>query len=96
MQLTEKKCTKSVMHMQSCCFALSSYYLFEFLIAAACILIVIGEKQNILRANSIALADSFKPKRIFNSSVVPLFLDRKVENESFPCTHKLGERTGQV
>ena len=26
---------KSVMHVQSCCFALSSYYLFEFLIAAA-------------------------------------------------------------
>ena len=28
----------------------------------------------------------------FNSSVVPSFLVRKVENESFPCTHKLGER----
>ena len=26
---------KSVMHVQSCCFALSSYYLFEFIIAAA-------------------------------------------------------------
>ena len=24
------------------------------------------------------------------------FLVRKVENKSFPCTHKLGERTGQV
>ena len=32
----------------------------------------------------------------FDSSVVPSFLVRKVENKSFPCTHKLGERTGQV
>ena len=32
----------------------------------------------------------------FDSSVVPLFLVRKVENGSFPCTHKLGERTGKV
>ena len=32
----------------------------------------------------------------FDSSLVPSFLVRKVENESFPCTHKLGERTGQV
>ena len=32
----------------------------------------------------------------FHSSVVPSFLVRKVENKSFPCTHKLGERTGQM
>ena len=32
----------------------------------------------------------------FYSSLVPSFLVRKVENESFPCTHKLGERTGQL
>ena len=32
----------------------------------------------------------------FDSSLVPSFLVRKVENESFPCTHKLGERTGQL
>ena len=32
----------------------------------------------------------------FDSSLVPSFLVRKVENESFPCTHKLGERTGKV
>ena len=32
----------------------------------------------------------------FDSSVVPLFLVSKVENKSVPCTHKLGERTGQV
>ena len=32
----------------------------------------------------------------FDSSVGPSFLFRKVENGSFPCTHKLGERTGQL
>ena len=32
----------------------------------------------------------------FDSSVVPSFLVRKVENGSFPCTHKLCERTGQL
>ena len=32
----------------------------------------------------------------FDSSVVPSFLVRKVENESFPCTQELGERTGQL
>ena len=32
----------------------------------------------------------------FDSSVGPSFLVRKVENGSFPCTHKLGERTGQL
>ena len=35
-------------------------------------------------------------KRFCDSSAVPLFLIRKEENKSFPCTHKLGERTGQV
>ena len=56
---------------------------------------MIRQKQNILRANSIALANS-NPNVFFSSSVVPLFLVRKVENKSFPCTQKLGERTGQV
>ena len=32
----------------------------------------------------------------FDLSVVPSFLLRKVENKSFPCSHKLGERTGQL
>ena len=32
----------------------------------------------------------------FGSSLVPSFLVRNVENESFPCTHKLGERIGQL
>ena len=55
---------KSVMHVQSCCFALSSYCLFNFLVAAASLhsyylrYIVISQKQNILGANWIAPADS--------------------------------------
>ena len=55
---------KSVMHVQSCCFALSNYCLFDFLVAAAswtCYYfryVVMSQKQNILGANSIALADS--------------------------------------
>ena len=35
-----------------------------------------------------------KFKQSANSSVVPWFLVRKVENKSFPWMHKLGERTG--
>ena len=59
-----KKCTKSVMHVQSCCSALSSYCSFDFLVAAAPLTsyylryIEIHQKQNILGANSIATADS--------------------------------------
>ena len=86
-------------HVQSCCFALSSYCLFDFLVAAASLTcyylryIVMSQKQSILGANWIAPADS---KRFFDSSIVPSFLVREVENKSFPCSHKLGERTGQV
>ena len=52
------------MHEQSCSFALSSYCLFDFLVAAAsltsCYLqcIVMSQKQNILGANWIAPTDS--------------------------------------
>ena len=49
---------------------------------------MIRQKQNILGANRIAPADSIPN--------VPSFLVRKVENKSFPCTHKRGERTRQV
>ena len=31
----------------------------------------------------------------FDSSVVPLFLVSKVENKSFPCTHKLVNEPGK-
>ena len=96
------------MHVQSCCFALSSYCLFHFLVAAASVTsyhlryFVMSHKQtkqNIPGANWIAPADTtpnVHPKRFFDSSVVPSLLVRKVENISFPCSHKLGERTGQV
>ena len=52
------------MHVQSCCFALSSYCLFDFLVAAASLTsyylryIVMSQKQNILGENWIAPADS--------------------------------------
>ena len=48
---------KSVMHVQSSCFALSSYSLFDFLVAAVSLTsyylryIVMSHKQNILGAN---------------------------------------------
>ena len=53
-----------------------------------------SQKQNILGANWIAPVDS--TPRFCDSSGVPSFLVRKVEDKSFLCTHKLGERTGQV
>ena len=48
---------ESVMHVQSCCFALSSYCLFDVLVAATfqtsnyLRYVVIRQKQNILGAN---------------------------------------------
>ena len=56
---------------------------------------MIRQKQNFLGAKWTAPADSI-PNVFFDSSVVPSFLVRKVENKSFPCTHKIGERTGQL
>ena len=56
-ELTAKNVQKSVMHVQSCCFALSSYCFFDFLVAAASLTsyylryIVMSQKQNILGAN---------------------------------------------
>ena len=35
-------------------------------------------------------------KTFFDSSFFPSFLVRKVENGRFPCTNKLGERSGQL
>ena len=76
------------MHVQSCCFAFSSYCLFDFLVAAASLTsyylryIVMSQKHNIPGANWIAPADSI-PNIFFDSSVVPSFLVRKVENKSF-------------
>ena len=89
--------------IKSCFSSLSSYSLFDFPVLTFSLpphlknlrYIVIRQKHNILGANSIAPADSI-PNVFFDSSVVPSFLVRKVENKSFPCTHKLGERTWQV
>ena len=53
-------------------------------------------KNRIFGPNSIALSLLIASQTFFDSSVVPSFLVRKVENESFPCMHKLGERSGQV
>ena len=55
-------------------------------------------KNNILEADWIAPADSIQ--YVFcDSSIVPsflvYFLGKYLENISFPCTHKLGKRTGQ-
>ena len=93
-QLTAKKCTKKRDARAKLLLCLVKLLLI-WISHRRRILIVIRQKQNMLGANSIALADS-NPNVFFNSSVVPLFLVRKVENKSFPCTHKLGERTGQV
>ena len=65
------------MHVQSCSFALSSYCLFDFLVAAASLAcyylryIVMCQKQNILGANWIAPADSMQTFfRLIGSSFV--------------------------
>ena len=90
------------MRVQSCCSSLSSYCLFDFAGLTFSSpphlknlrYIVTRQKQNILGANSIAPA--YSVPNVFFDSLVVSFLVRKVENKSFPCTHKLGERTGQV
>ena len=55
-----------------------------------------SQKQNILWENWIAPTDSIPNVFSTYRSVVLSFLVSKVENKSFSCTHKLGERTGQV
>ena len=68
------------MYVQSCCFSLPSYCLFDNRIFSGLIELLL------LKAS----------QTVFKSSVVPSFQVRKVENKSFPCSHKLGELTGQV
>ena len=93
------------MHVQSCCFALSSYCLFDFLVAAAFLTsyylryIVMSHKKNILGAyiELLLLIASQTFFRLIGSSFVSeLFWLGPVENKSFPCSRKLGERTGQA
>ena len=52
--------------------------------------------KNRIFSGQIQLLLLIASQLFFDSSVVALFLVRKVENKSFPCTLKLGERTGQV
>ena len=65
-QWRQRNVQKSVMHVQSCFFALSSYSFFYFLVAAASYTwyylryVVIRQKQNFLSANWIAPADSIR------------------------------------
>ena len=87
----------SVLHVQSCCVTLSS---FAFLILSSPLhlkLPVIGDTlwsvNRIFSEQIELLLYWYHPKRFFDSSVVPSILVRKEENESFPCTHNLGERT---
>ena len=53
-------------------------------------------KNRIFGPNSIGAADSipnvFSTHRLF----LRFWQVRKIENKSFPCTHKLGELTGQM
>ena len=84
---------KSVMLMESCCVvfvaaaSLTCYYL---------LYIVTRQKQNILLGKlncscCMIASQNFFP--LIGISFVPV---RKVENKIFPCSHKLGERTGRV
>ena len=89
------------MHVQSCCFALSSYCLFDFLVAATsqtCYLrhIVIRQKQNILGANSVALADSNPNVYSTHRQFLCFWLGKQKIKVSLVRTIKLGERTRQV
>ena len=52
--------------------------------------------KNRIFSGQIELLLLIASKRFSDSSVVPSFVVRKVENKSFPYSHKLGERTGQV
>ena len=52
---------KSVMHVQNCCFVLSSYSFFYFLITAASLrYVVIRQEQNFLSASWIAPDNSIR------------------------------------
>ena len=83
-QWRQRNVQKSVMHVQSCCFALSSYCFFNtfssplhrYTLFHYLRYIVMRQKQNFLSANWIAAADRIR-NRLFDSSVAPSFLVRK-------------------
>ena len=88
------------MHVQSCCFALSSYCFFTISSPSHLKLPIIYDTLWSVRNRIFSVQNEFflliASETFFDSSVVPSFLVMKVENGSFPCTHKLGERTGQL
>ena len=55
---------------------------------------MISQKQNFV--SKLKRSCWYHLKCLSDSSVVPSFLVRKVENESSPCTQNLGERTRQI
>ena len=90
-----------MIHEQSCCFALSSYCFFTISSPPPHLkLPIIYDTLWSVRNRIFSVQNEFflliASERFFDSSVVPSFLVRKVENGSFPCTHKRGERTGQL
>ena len=100
-QLTAKKCTKKCDAREKLLFCLVKLLLlwlsrrrriFNFLL----FMIHCDESKTEYSRGKLNCSCWYHPKRFFDSSVVPSFLVRKVENKSFPCSHKLCERTGQV
>ena len=94
MQLTAKKCTKkpvAVLLCQAIAYLTFSSPHLKLLIIYDTLWCV---KSRIF-SGQIELPLLIASQTIFRL-MVPSFLGRKVENKSFPCTHKLGERTGQV
>ena len=90
-----------MIHEQSCCFALSSYCFFTISsppphLKLPIIYDTLWSVRNRIFSVQNELFLLIASERFFDSSVVPSFLVRKVENGSFPCTHKRGERTGQL
>ena len=90
----------SVLQVQSCWFTLSSYafltlssplHLKLLLLTIPC-----DQSTEFSRSKLNCYYTDFNREGVCDSSVVPSILVRKVENESFPCTHNLGERTGPL
>ena len=92
---------RSVMQVQSYCFALSSYCFFYFLVAASSSTsyylryIVIRQKLNFLSANQLLLIVS---ETFFDSPVVPSFQVNELGNcgEIITVVYELKERTHEM
>ena len=102
MQLTAKKCTKKrdanckvvVLPCEAIAYlTLSSPPLLKLPI----IYDTLWSVKNRIFSEQIELLLVIASQTFFRPiGIVPSFLVRKEENKSFPCTHKLGERTGRV